>query len=286
MFILEDRLALLASVPLRSGNHGSVEEGMCAMEAVAFVAGEAHTDTPACACPVIAAFMRRWNDGLPDDARRDLYLKRFIPRLVGSLGPLVVAERRAYLALDWLIRVYTPAWLDLVEATKPYASALRALGEIVDMASAKAAESVVRAAGDAAGGAARAAAGVAAWDAAWDAAGDAARAAAGGAARAAAGVAARDAAWDAAEYAARAAAWAAAEYAAWDAAGVAARVAAGDAVRAAAEYAAWDAAEVAARIAAGDAVRAAAGVALRPTVETLQVSALDLLERMIAAGAR
>jgi hypothetical protein len=256
------------------------------MEAVAFVAGEAHTDTPACACPVIAAFMRRWNDGLPDDARRDLYLKRFIPRLVGSLGPLVVAERRAYLALDWLIRVYTPAWLDLVEATKPYASALRALGEIVDMASAKAAESVVRAAGDAAWGAARAAAGdaawgaaraaagVAAWDAAWDAAGDAAEYAAGGAARAAAGVAARDAAWDAAEYAARAAAWAAAEYAAWDAAEYAARAAA------------WDAAEVAARIAAGDAVRAAAGVALRPTVETLQVSALDLLERMIAAGAR
>jgi hypothetical protein len=118
----------------------------------------------------------------------------------------VVAERRAYLALDWLIRVYTPAWLDLVEATKPYASALRALGEIVDMASAKAAEPVVRAATAAGGGAARAAA----WAAAWDAAGDAA--------------------------------WAAA----------------------------WD----------------AAGDALRPTVETLQVSALDLLERMIAAGAR
>ena len=207
MFILEDRLALLASVPLRSGSHGSVEEGMCAMEAVAFVAGEAHTDTPACACPVIAAFMRRWNDGLPDDARRDLYLKRFIPRLVGSLGPLVVAERRSYLALDWLIRVYTPAWLDLVEATKPYASALRALGEIVDMASAKAAEPVVRAAW----AAARAAAG----DAAWDAAGAAA--------------------WAAAWAAAGAAAWAAAEYAAGDAAGAAARAAvraaAGDALR-------------------------------------------------------
>jgi len=234
MFILEDRLALLASVPLRSGSHGSVEEGMCAMEAVAFVAGEAHTDTPACACPVIAAFMRRWNDGLPDGARRDLYLKRFIPRLVGSLGPLVVAERRSYLALDWLIRVYTPAWLDLVEATKPYASALRALGEIVDMASAKAAEPVVRAAGDAGGGAARAAA----WAAAWDAA----------------GAAAGDAAWAAARAAAGDAAWAAA----------------GDVAGAAAEYAAGD----------------AAGDALRPTVETLQVSALDLLERMIAAGAR
>ena len=212
MLILQDRLALLASIPLRSGSHGSVEEGMCAMEAVAFVAGEAHTDTPACACPVIAAFMRSWNDGLPDDARRDLYLKRFIPRLVGSRDSLAVAERRSYLALDWLIRVYTPAWLDLVEATKPHASALRALGEIVNMASAEAAGPVVRAAGAAARAAARAAAGDASGDAAWDAA------------------------------------WAAA----------------------------WDAAR--------DAARAAAWDALRPTVETLQVSALDLLERMIAAG--
>jgi hypothetical protein len=203
MFILEDRLALLASVPLRHGGHDSVEEGMCAMEAVAFVAGEPHTDTPACACPVIADFMRSWNDGLPDDAHRDLYLKRFVPRLVGSLASSAVAERRSYLALDWLIRVYTPAWLDLVEATKAHAASIRALGEIVDMQSAVAAGLVVRAAGDAAWAAAVDAAADAAGDAAWDAAGDAARAAAG----AAAGDAARDAAWDAAWDAARDAAW-------------------------------------------------------------------------------
>jgi hypothetical protein len=234
---------------------------MCAMEAVAFVAGEAHTDTPACACPVIAAFMRRWNDGLPDDARRDLYLKRFIPRLVGSLGPLVVAERRSYLALDWLIRVYTPAWLDLVEATKPYASALRALGEIVDMASAEAAGPVVRAAG----AAARAAAAEAAWDAAAEAAWDAAWAAAWAAAGDAAGTAARAAAWADAADAAAEAAWDAAWAVAWAAAGAAAADAAGAA-------------------AGADAAWAAARAALHPTVETLQASALDLLERMIAAG--
>jgi hypothetical protein len=266
MLILQDRLALLASIPLRSGSHGSVEEGMCAMEAVAFVAGEAHTDTPACACPVIAAFMRSWNDGLPDDARRDLYLKRFIPRLVGSRDSLAVAERRSYLALDWFIRVYTPAWLDLVEATKPHASALRALGEIVNMASAKAAEPVVHAA--------RAAAWAAAGAAAWAAARDAARAAA------------EDAAWDAARAAAGAAAWAAAGAAAEDAAGDAAEDAAGDAAWAAAGAAAGAAAWDAAEDAAGDAAWAAAWDALRPTVETLQASALDLLERMIAAGAR
>jgi hypothetical protein len=53
---------------------------------------------------------------------------------------------------------------------------------------------------------------------------------------------------------------------------------------AAAWGAAWAAAWDAAGAAAGDAARAAAGDALRPTVEALQVSALDLLERMVAVG--
>jgi hypothetical protein len=91
-----------------------------------------------------------------------------------------------------------------------------------------------------------------------DAARDAARAAAGAVARAAAGVVARaaagDAAWDAARAVARDAAWAAA--------GAAARDAARDAAGAAALDAARD--------------------ALRPTVTTIQASALSLLDRMIA----
>jgi hypothetical protein len=76
--------------------------------------------------------------------------------------------------------------------------------------------------------------------------------------------------------AARAAAWAAAG----DAAGAAAWDAAWDAARAAAGDAAWDAAWAAAGAAAWDAARAA----LRSTVEALQTSALELLERMIAVG--
>jgi hypothetical protein len=105
----------------------------------------------------------------------------------------------------------------------------------------------------------------------------AAGAAAGDAARAAAWAAARAAAGDAARAAARAAAGAAAG----DAAGDAARDAAGAAAGAAAGDAAWDAARAAASPAARDAARAA----LRPTVETLQASALDLLDRMIDPAA-
>ena len=98
------------------------------------------------------------------------------------------------------------------------------------------------------------------------------------AARDAARYSARAAAGDAARYAAWYAAWAAAGDAAWAAARAAAWAAAG----AAAWAAAWDAARDAAGDAARDAARDAAGDALRPTVEALQASALELVERMIA----
>ena len=88
---------------------------------------------------------------------------------------------------------------------------------------------------------------------------------------AAARAAARDADWDAAG----AAAW----DAAWDAAGAAARAAA----RAADWDAAGAAAGAAARAAAWDAAGAADWDALKPTVEAMQVSAVDLLKRMCGA---
>jgi hypothetical protein len=72
--------------------------------------------------------------------------------------------------------------------------------------------------------------------------------------------------------AAWAAAWAAARDAAWDAARASARAAARDAAWAAARDAAWDATKDAARD------------ALRHTVEMVQVSAFDLLERMLDPG--
>ena len=110
-------------------------------------------------------------------------------------GDDATEERRALLACDWLVRVYSPAWLDLLPSLTPHAAALRELPEVVGLP-------------DAAG--------------------------------AAAGYAARAAAEDAAEGAAEGAAW----------------------------NAAWNAART----------------ALRPTMETLQQSALDLLNRMLTCG--
>jgi hypothetical protein len=198
----EDRLAEVMRWSLKHGAHEKNDEGnACVMEAVAYVAGRPWSDSPPCVSPVIAAFMRNWNDSLPNDAERDRLLKPLIPVLIDTKSTDRLEERRSYMALDWLIRVFTPRWLDLVPALKPHALALRDLEEIGDLAGATAAGKKVTAAW------------AAAWDAAWDAAGDAARATAGDAAWAAAGDAARDAAWDAA----RDAAWDAAR----DAAGAA-----------------------------------------------------------------
>jgi len=207
--IIPERLALVSRLALGKSSHPATDaptDGeMCVMEAVAYVAGEPWSDAPICACPVIAAFMRFWNDGLPTDADRVRLLSTLIPRLVGTKSTPDVEERRSYLALDWLIRVYTPTVLILVPALAPNAAALRGLPQIVDLTTAQAVSETVRDAGAAAWTAAGAAARDAAWTAAGAAARDAARAAAGDAAGAAAGAAARAAARDAAWTAAGAA---------------------------------------------------------------------------------
>jgi hypothetical protein len=179
-----DRIGLLDTLTLLSGSHEVDSGQMCVMEAVAYVAGEPWSDQPQCACPVISAFLRAWNDSLPTDEERDRLLKPLVLQIIDTKSTAAVEERRSYLALDWLIRVFTPKWLDMVASLGAHAKALRDLEEIADPA-------------------ARDAAGAAVWDAAW-AAMRAARS--------------DSAAWAAAGAAARAAAWDAAWPAAWDAA--------------------------------------------------------------------
>ena len=188
MQIIEDRLAQIEAISLKSGGHRkNAELDACVMEAVAYVAGEPWSDAPECACPVITAFMIAWNDGLPSDADRDRLLKPLIPLIVGTRSTKEVEQRRATMAADWLIRVHTPAWLRAAKLEKQ-AGLLESLPEITDFAqcpslmpaleavrtdAAAAMAAAMAAAG--AGAVARAAAGAAAWDAAWDAAGAAAK---------------------------------------------------------------------------------------------------------------
>ena len=236
----------LDAITLASGAHDRRTDGVCVMEAVAWWAGEDHSDRPECVSPVIGAFLRSWNDALPDGDRQQL--RRWIPEVVGTnAGPAVDAEL-SWIALDWLVRVHTPAWLRLA-GLAAQADVLAGMAEVTPTTCPSILPTLTAVCSDA-----RAAA--------WAAARAAARTAAGDAARTAAGDAARAAAWAAARAAARDAAWIAAGAAAWDAA------------RAAAWIAAWAATGAAARDAARD--------ALAPTVAELQVSAHDLIGLMVA----
>jgi hypothetical protein len=163
----------LNTLTLLRGAHPA-NDGMCIMEAVAFVAGEPHSDHPACASRVISAFLRRWNDAMNDEDRQQL--KPLIRELVGSRGTTQQEVKRAYLATDWACRVSAPTWLRLAKQ-ESHALACEALSPVVDAASARAAREVLtkaRAADAAAGAAAADAADAAAYAAAADAAAGAA----------------------------------------------------------------------------------------------------------------
>jgi hypothetical protein len=201
---------------LSSGSHETADQGRCAMEWVAYLANEPHSDHPICVSEVLKSFCIAFNDGLPDDRRQRL--RPYLARTIGTKGD-GLDEKRAWMCTDWLIRVYTPTWLAKA-GLDAAAKRLRSLPPVLATENLKRAMDDIRAAREeqvAAWDAAWDAARDAAWDAAWVAARDAAGDAAWVAARDAAGDAAWDAAWDAARDAARDAAWVAARDAAWDA---------------------------------------------------------------------
>jgi hypothetical protein len=168
---------------LAKGSHDTPQDGLCAMEWAAYIAGESHTDQPECVSPILRSFCISVNDAWDDDMRQRL--RPYLARCIGTAGDGMDQER-GFLALDWQIRTCLPAWLRIAGLTSE-ADRVEALAPIVDIEAARVAGPVVRAVREKAD-AARAAAGDAAGDAAaWDAAGAAA--------------------WDAARDAARAAAW-------------------------------------------------------------------------------
>ena len=263
----------IEKIRLSSGAHTNKEDGFCIMEAVAYVAGEPWSDSPKCACPALAAFMRPWNDSLDDVNRQRL--KPYIVRLVGTRDGN--SERRGWMALDWLARVCAAEFMELAGLTAEAAD-LRSLTEIVDANSLKTAQPTLAKARDAAraADAVWAAAGAAVGDTAavWDAVGDTAWSAAVASTATAAGAAAGAAAVASAAVwaAARAAVWAAVWAAAWDAVGDTAAV--------------WDAvgdtAWSAARAAVATATWNAAGRKFAPIIARLQDSAFELIERMLS----
>jgi hypothetical protein len=257
------------------------------MEAVAYFAGEPHSDQPKCVSPYLRQFGIRLNDRVTDEQRQDLV--RFVPLVVGTAGDGLDDQRR-WLAADHVTRVTVPMWLDIAGLTD-HSATLRALPAITGRRSWQETRPAIRSARDAAWGLrserranirADVTAAVrkaleerpAAADAVADAAADAVAAAAADAAAAAAADAAADA--DAAAAAAAAA----------DAVAVA--VADADAVAAAAADAAADR-YWAIRRAVYDAVyaklRAAYGERFATVTAAAWPDALNLYERLINPAA-
>src|SRR5262245_29558513 len=100
--------SLLHTFPIRAGAHARRADGMCAMEMVAYLAGEDHDDGPACACPVLAAIVRAFNDALPSDEQRSRWLRQRIPRLVNSRRRAADEQARGLLIADYAVRVFAP----------------------------------------------------------------------------------------------------------------------------------------------------------------------------------
>jgi hypothetical protein len=157
----------LDALHLESGGHSDTKDAFCVMEAVAYFNHEPWSDQPECASPALTAFLVAWNDALSDDDRQRL--KRFIPMVVGTRTNDADELARAWLATDWLVRSFAPAWLDLAGLSAP-AARLRALDALTSDELATAALPIIEEArkeASAAWSAAESAAESAAWSAAW-----------------------------------------------------------------------------------------------------------------------
>jgi hypothetical protein len=236
---------------LAHGTHDSPRDGRCAMEWVSYLAGEPHSDEPVCVSPVLRAMCISLNDGLEFVPRQRL--RTYLARTIGTAQD-GLDQQRGWMAMDWLTRVYTPAWLHLGGLDEP-AGALVALPEISGGRSLRRALTVLESARRSARSARAHAYGIA-LPTGW-----------------AATIAGREAAWSCAG----AAAWAAARLGVGDIAG--------DRARAAARATAGDAAAIAIRRSRDEVteagVRTAARAVLAPTLDTLADSALTLLDRML-----
>ncbi len=102
-------------VRLQKGRHRRPGDGVCAMELVAWMAGESHTDHPQSVSPVIAAFSRCFNDALDSAHRRRLAL--LTARMIGTCGTRQLDLARSQMLWNWMITSVVPEWL--VAAERP-----------------------------------------------------------------------------------------------------------------------------------------------------------------------
>jgi hypothetical protein len=136
----------IGQFPLVRAGHPP-DEGMTIMEMVAYVCGEEPSDSPACASPVLSAWMAAWADGLDDVARQEL--RRYVPLLARSGRAVELETWRQWLVVDWLVRSATPIWLHLAGLVS-WAETVAGLPELTGSAELRSAQPPVEAAAAAA----------------------------------------------------------------------------------------------------------------------------------------
>ena len=125
---MTDYTKLYGPLNLRKGSGGDYANGLCLMEAVAWMASEGATDSPECACPVLAAFAVELNDGLSDENRQ--LLKPLILPMTGTRSEVHEKARAKYLVLAVANRILPQA----LEASWPdHARALRAATTLAEV---------------------------------------------------------------------------------------------------------------------------------------------------------
>src|SRR4051794_41632277 len=81
------------TIRLIRGRHSSPERGACVMEVASMLAAEPFSDEPECVCPVIAEFMRTYNDLVDHERRQDLLA--YASLVVGTRRDVHEERRRA-----------------------------------------------------------------------------------------------------------------------------------------------------------------------------------------------
>ena len=87
------------TVRLSQGKHRGPDHGACVMELASMLAGEPFSDRPRCVDPVIAGFLRTYNDGIDDTRRQDLF--PLASEVVGTRSVAGVQTERARMCLAW-----------------------------------------------------------------------------------------------------------------------------------------------------------------------------------------
>jgi hypothetical protein len=121
----------LNGITLVKGASKDREQGVCAMQAVAWLAGEENTDAPQCACPVIAKYVIRLNDSFTDEERQ--LLKPYLTRIIGTRDGK--SSERAKVLVHRAGTVFAPIALEIA-GYKDEAASMRAL-ELGDYAAQK-----------------------------------------------------------------------------------------------------------------------------------------------------